>query len=876
MRPRSALSFLGLALALISFAVLHATTAAAQSGGRTFTVTSPVDASDMSIGDGHCRSFGTGSPCTLRAAIEESNALPGIDTINIEAGVYELEIPTVNEDSDSSGDFDIRDSVVIDGAGATGLGATIVDGGFPPEGSPIEQRGMDRLFEIHPTALNVTFRELTIREGFSDDAGAGIQNWSPGRVRVEDARFIDNLASSSGGGINQAEPSEYTCPLCLPLLMPGGRLEIVRTTLSGNAAGSGGAAVNNAGSGTVLIEDSDVSDNPGKMIPDPLFVDDPLDPFDRPDLIPAPGVYEPSQPAIDNQASFDVVGTVHIVRSKVEDNYATHDGAGVSNSGHGILTIEDSEFRRNSTEGDGGAIYSTGGTLTIDDTIVASNKAHGGGGIYSDGASNAIGLRSRVTITDTQVSGNDALPFPEPLPPDPANIAEASGGGMVLDGEAQMTLSDVNVSGNFAGDGGGGFAAEGLVSLVATRLTVTNNKAHGEGGGIYSDTGRPVVIRDSLVKGNYGGYPEPRGPGDLPPLGTPGGPVFESHSNVAGGGGIYTEGGPVEIQGTTVEDNTATEEGGGISIDNFDKVLLADSTLRGNKAGAGRRRRREQRHAHDVRSPDRRGQQGDHRRRRHLQLVERRVPRHRLDDAAQHRARRRRLRQRPRRGSDHPPVDDHGQRRPHAGARRRRAAARRRRGRRLLEQGGRQRADREHHDLEQQGGDRRRRRVPRRRRRAQVLQRHDLAQHRLPGRRHRHRGVGLRAGGPAEGERVGHPAQHGRRRQPLRWQLRLVRHLRGRQHLRRQRPVRVQAGPGHDRRPDPGDQRLLRPPAAGHERLADRRAARPLRQPPPRRARRQRRARRSRTRSGARASPSTTRSCPARRPTSAASCARRT
>ena len=582
---RSAIGRIGFAgavaaLIIVTFAVLMPGLARA----ATFTVDSVADGSDSSPGNGICSSFGGG--CTLRAAIEESNARPGVDTINIQGGTYELEIPTLNEDSDSSGDFDIRDSVIIDGAGATGLGATIVDGGFPAEGSPIEQRGLDRLFEIHPTALGVTIRDLTIREGFSDDAGAGIQNWSPGRVRVENARIVDNLASKSGGGINQAEPSDYTCPLCLPLLLPGGRMEIVNTTLSGNAAGGGGAAVNNAGSGTILIDHSDVSDNPGQMIPDPLFVDDPLDPFDRPDLIPAPGVYEPSQPAIDNQAEFDVVGTVHIVDTKVEDNYATHDGAGVSNSGHGIMIIERSQFRRNSSEADGGAIYSSGGTLTIDDTVVASNKAHGGGGIYSDGGSNAIGLRSRVTITDTQISGNDALPFPEPLPPDPGNIVEASGGGMVLDGEAQVTLADINVSGNFAGDGGGGFAAEGQLSLDATRLTVTNNKSHGEGGGIYSDTTRPVVIRDSLVKGNYGGYPEPLGPGDLPPLGTPGGPVFESHNNVAGGGGIYTEGGPVEIQGTTVEDNTATEEGGGISIDNFDKVLIADTTLRGNKAGA--------------------------------------------------------------------------------------------------------------------------------------------------------------------------------------------------------------------------------------------------------------------------------------------------
>src|SRR5687767_184999 len=80
------------ALILVTLPVLMPGLAGAQSGGpKTFTVNSVVDASDMSIGDGNCRAFDAGSPCTLRAAIEESNARPGTDTILIDPGVYELE-----------------------------------------------------------------------------------------------------------------------------------------------------------------------------------------------------------------------------------------------------------------------------------------------------------------------------------------------------------------------------------------------------------------------------------------------------------------------------------------------------------------------------------------------------------------------------------------------------------------------------------------------------------------------------------------------------------------------------------------------------------------------------------------------------------------
>lgn len=48
----------------------------------TFTVTSTiddVDSSDSNPGNGVCASNNTGNPCTLRAAIEEANALAGAD-----------------------------------------------------------------------------------------------------------------------------------------------------------------------------------------------------------------------------------------------------------------------------------------------------------------------------------------------------------------------------------------------------------------------------------------------------------------------------------------------------------------------------------------------------------------------------------------------------------------------------------------------------------------------------------------------------------------------------------------------------------------------------------------------------------------------------
>jgi CSLREA domain-containing protein len=50
----------------------------------TFNVNSAVDAVDAVPGDGVCAT--AGGQCTLRAAVQEANALPGADTISLPAG----------------------------------------------------------------------------------------------------------------------------------------------------------------------------------------------------------------------------------------------------------------------------------------------------------------------------------------------------------------------------------------------------------------------------------------------------------------------------------------------------------------------------------------------------------------------------------------------------------------------------------------------------------------------------------------------------------------------------------------------------------------------------------------------------------------------
>ena len=314
-RRRRGVRFAAVALA-VAFAAA-AVSSSALAAPLTFIVDSNVDAVDANPGNGVCSAGAWGdNKCTFRAAIMESNAHAGHDTIQFHASmagaVFELEVPTVNDDTAGTGDYDITDSVTINGQV---LARQIIDGGFPEEGSPLEEKGMDRLFEIHPAALKVNFTNLVMREAFSSEEGGAVQNWSPGLIKFDNVWVKDNLASKEGGGINNADPAGYDWVFPpVPMPLPG-RIEILNSKLSGNASGGGGAAVNNAAAGTIYISHSEVVDNPGPQIIDPEYVPDPLEPDPHPPTIPAPGVYEPDAPAIVNQGQFDIVGTLHIADS---------------------------------------------------------------------------------------------------------------------------------------------------------------------------------------------------------------------------------------------------------------------------------------------------------------------------------------------------------------------------------------------------------------------------------------------------------------------------------------------------------------------------------------------------------------------------------
>ena len=82
----------------------------------SLTVTATFDGADAQPGNGVC-DIGSGQ-CTLRAAIQEANALPGTDTIQVPTGTYSLTAIGAAEDLGATGDLDVTGPVSIVGHGA--------------------------------------------------------------------------------------------------------------------------------------------------------------------------------------------------------------------------------------------------------------------------------------------------------------------------------------------------------------------------------------------------------------------------------------------------------------------------------------------------------------------------------------------------------------------------------------------------------------------------------------------------------------------------------------------------------------------------------------------------------------------------------------
>lgn len=423
----------------------------------------------------------------------------------------------------------------IDRVGAVDLtGATFTDN---------EASNLGGGFSIDDLAGDIAWAGLTATGNLGRFAGGGMVTLDSAAHLSGDAKFEDNTAVTSGGGLLVSGDAPLTLTgarLVANHASAGGGLQLEVTadvtledvTVDGNDASSqgGGVTAYRTGATTVTLTRTAITHNTA---------------------VRAAGIALVAK----KDARLWLIGDG---ASAIEDNTAAEDHGGL-----GTYRIDDDvppstrlvglRIAGNTAaaaDGEGGGASVIGQAVEIEDCAFTDNAAGLGAGLMLQ----PVGP---TTIRRTPITGNDAT---------------ISGGGAYVRLAAQaapivLTFEDSPITANSAGTSGGGLMA----SLYGFGLTLrgaqlTDNQAGSVGGGAYLFNG-PLVVEDVEVRNNRLGA-----------------------GAYLGGGLALRAYGPVSLSRVTIADNDAgAGYGGGLSIEGTtsDPFTLTDVTLAGNHAYAG-------------------------------------------------------------------------------------------------------------------------------------------------------------------------------------------------------------------------------------------------------------------------------------------------
>lgn len=342
----------------------------------TFQVNATLDAVDATPGNGVCAT--AAAKCTLRAAIQEANALPGFDTVKVPAGVFRLTLLGKAEALGATGDLNIRRSMRLEGAGPSSTfiqGTVCADPDDPECTSDDVPNDTDRVMSVLNTGTNpvVDISGVTIQNGGGYDVQAGGLYVGEGTtVTLARVRVRENKSRQFGGGI--ANDGNLTVFQSL----------VVRNSLPLNAIGgvtsSGGGILNFAGA-TLRVERSLIAENEAGR----------------------------------GGGMRNAGGAVVVVNSTISGNKAVARGGGVMNFGQAAfafttITANEANWGQPDINLDeerlGGGIYHVAGegsTLLLGNSILAGNRDNRTAGdadfapdCYGTGAGGAFSFRGNV------------------------------------------------------------------------------------------------------------------------------------------------------------------------------------------------------------------------------------------------------------------------------------------------------------------------------------------------------------------------------------------------------------------------------------------------------------------------------------------------
>lgn len=344
----------------------------------------------------------------------------------------------------------------------------------------------------------LTINRSTISNNHTGDAGGGIDTDGGGSVTIAKSVIRGNTDINQGGGVYidvaiGADPGTVGAGMVMTRTLVDNNGALASSTTDGQGGSGGG--ISNAGTGTMIINRSVISNN---------FAAGSGGGFDDENgfgtLIVSNTTFRNNSAVLDGGAIHES-GNINlntISSSTFTGNFAglggggfSNNPAGVANSVAGNVDFENSLFLDNSAGGDGGAIQAVGPVTTIHNTEIKGNTSGGaGGGVFAGGATLTI---NAVTIAD--------------------NDASSGGGGIELQttgtGTNASTIIDATIAGNSAvnnaGANGGGIEAPdaftGAVSLLND--TINGNFATSGGGIFWSGAmGSSFTVQNTIIAQN--------------------------------------------------------------------------------------------------------------------------------------------------------------------------------------------------------------------------------------------------------------------------------------------------------------------------------------------------------------------------------------
>ncbi|WP_051907745.1 choice-of-anchor Q domain-containing protein [Flavimarina sp. Hel_I_48] len=449
----------------------------------------------------------------------------GAATINILGGIY-----SGNRAARDGGAFwnqagatmNLKDSVIVNQSTASGNMANNGGGGLYNNGGVVTMENGIQLFFNHASG--------------SSGSGGGILS-NGGTITMENTHIAENDANRAGAGIEMID----------------GTLNVITSSIRKNffdkAAPGNGAGVHITGSTGVNFEGGNVWGN--------IATNE------------GGGLWNGSGTMTINGTEFyDNIAQ----GSTVADPLEIKGGGAIFANDNGILVINgDTNFHDNYATGNGG---SGGGVLMAVNTSLTIKGTEGNPVVFTNNAANRAGgaiedwsLDTSITKIDfTDFTGNSAGVSIDGFS---ATAAPGNGGAIHITGNGSIETNNTSANGNFAAAEGGAYWNSTGTMTVYTSM-FSNNIASGDdstngGGALFNNGGTLNVWYSDIMNNKADG------------------------ASGSGGGIQNVAGGNLTVNSTTISGNEAMRAGGGIednSSENIGTVRLMEVTLDDNSTAS--------------------------------------------------------------------------------------------------------------------------------------------------------------------------------------------------------------------------------------------------------------------------------------------------